>query len=177
MFRVVRWFQTINESKFEFCQVRAKIGSVKKEELLPSPKMNKDLTAVQVRDDFLNFFKKEEHTYVHSSSTIPLDDPTLLFANAGMNQYKDSGHHKICELISLKRRLDNPSFKGHATLIRFFLRSSVGVFVPKILASDALDPSAGCRTHGKCRKHGISSIYRRLLHSCFEKIRIPFCVN
>ena len=54
--------------------------------------MNKDLTAVQVRDDFLNFFKNEEHTYVHSSSTIPLDDPTLLFANAGMNQYKESGH-------------------------------------------------------------------------------------
>ena len=104
IFRVVRWFQTINESKFEFCQVRAKIGSVKKEELLPSPKMNKDLTAVQVRDDFLNFFKKEEHTYVHSSSTIPLDDPTLLFANAGMNQYKDNGHQKICELIELKIR-------------------------------------------------------------------------
>ena len=94
---MIRWFQTINESKFEFCQVRAKIGSVKKEELLPSPKMNKDLTAVQVRDDFLNFFKKEEHTYVHSSSTIPLDDPTLLFANAGMNQYKDSGHQDIIQ--------------------------------------------------------------------------------
>ena len=50
--------------------------------------MNKNLTSDQIRSDFLDFFKKEEHTYVHSSSTIPLDDPTLLFANAGMNQYK-----------------------------------------------------------------------------------------
>ena len=112
---MVRWFQTINESKFEFCQVRAKIGSVKKEELLPLKKMNKDLTAVQVRDDFLNFFKNEEHTYVHSSSTIPLDDPTLLFANAGMNQYKESGHKaKIFETwtVSVNGRLGSVFWVG-----------------------------------------------------------------
>lgn len=38
---------------------------------------------------FLDYFiKKRDHQYVHSSSTIPLDDPTLLFANAGMCQFK-----------------------------------------------------------------------------------------
>ncbi|XP_077165936.1 alanine--tRNA ligase, cytoplasmic [Paroedura picta] len=46
------------------------------------------LTASQIRQRFINFFVENWHTYVHSSATIPLDDPTLLFANAGMNQFK-----------------------------------------------------------------------------------------
>ncbi|NXQ79342.1 SYAC protein, partial [Nyctibius grandis] len=50
--------------------------------------MEGTLTASQIRQRFIDFFKENKHTYVHSSSTIPLDDPTLLFANAGMNQFK-----------------------------------------------------------------------------------------
>lgn len=48
--------------------------------------MDSSLTAAQIRQKFIDFFIRYEHHYVHSSSTIPLDDPTLLFANAGMNQ-------------------------------------------------------------------------------------------
>lgn len=45
-------------------------------------------TAAATRTAYLEFFKSRGHTFWPSSSTIPYEDPTLLFANAGMNQYK-----------------------------------------------------------------------------------------
>lgn len=45
-------------------------------------------TASTVRLTFLDYFKNKNHTFVPSSSVVPHNDPTLLFANAGMNQYK-----------------------------------------------------------------------------------------
>ncbi|ETN37107.1 alanyl-tRNA synthetase [Cyphellophora europaea CBS 101466] len=45
-------------------------------------------SAQQVRDTFLKYFEERGHTFVKSSPVVPLSDPTLLFTNAGMNQFK-----------------------------------------------------------------------------------------
>jgi alanyl-tRNA synthetase len=47
------------------------------------------LTGSEIRRKFLDFFVQKGHREVHSSSLVPQNDPTLLFTNAGMNQFKD----------------------------------------------------------------------------------------
>ncbi|WP_439234853.1 alanine--tRNA ligase [Lonepinella koalarum] len=46
-------------------------------------------TTAEIRQSFLNFFHSKGHQIVESSSLVPENDPTLLFTNAGMNQFKD----------------------------------------------------------------------------------------
>jgi alanyl-tRNA synthetase len=47
------------------------------------------MKAAEIRSRFLKYFEKNGHTIVESSSLVPHNDPTLLFTNAGMNQFKD----------------------------------------------------------------------------------------
>src|ERR1700733_4445703 len=46
------------------------------------------MTGNEIRETFLNFFAVNSHRIVRSSSLVPANDPTLLFTNAGMNQFK-----------------------------------------------------------------------------------------
>ena len=86
------------------------------------------MTSKEIRSSFLAFFEKQGHRIVASSPLVPHEDPTLLFTNAGMNQFKDTllGKEKRsytrattvqkCMRVSGKHNdLDNvgPSFRHH----------------------------------------------------------------
>jgi alanyl-tRNA synthetase len=57
--------------------------------MTPDKAKAKFLSGDEIREMFLRFFERKEHRRVRSSSLVPHGDPTLLFTNAGMNQFKD----------------------------------------------------------------------------------------
>jgi alanyl-tRNA synthetase len=89
---------------------------------------NKTMTANEIRASFLKYFESHGHKVVPSSPLVPGDDPTLLFTNAGMNQFKDlflgrekrdytraATSQKVMRVSGKHNDLDNvgPSFRHH----------------------------------------------------------------
>jgi alanyl-tRNA synthetase len=86
------------------------------------------MTSSEIRTSFLKYFESRGHRIVPSSSLVPADDPTLLFTNAGMNQFKDvflgrekrdytraATSQKVMRVSGKHNDLDNvgPSFRHH----------------------------------------------------------------
>ncbi|SOV24709.1 alanine--tRNA ligase [Plasmodium sp. DRC-Itaito] len=67
------------------------------------------MSSEEVRNNFINYFYKKNHTIIESSSVVPYNDNTLLFTNAGMNQFKKiflGNADKNSDLGKLKRAVD-----------------------------------------------------------------------
>ena len=70
-----------------------------------------DKTLNEIRNIFLKYFEKNEHKIVESSNLVPNNDPTLMFANSGMVQFKNVF---TCEYIF---KLDHPRVSKHQSRI------------------------------------------------------------
>ena len=63
------------------------------------------MNSKEIRRSFIDYFKNKGHKLVRSSPVVPINDPTLLFANAGMNQFKDIFLSK--KVIDYKRAVNS----------------------------------------------------------------------
>ncbi len=103
------------------------------------------MKSIEIRKKFFDFFKEKKHTQVTSSRLIPAQDPTLLFTNAGMNQFKDvflgSEKRSYNKAVSIQKcmraggkhnDLDNVGFtKRHLTFFEMMGNFSFGNYFKK----------------------------------------------
>ena len=70
------------------------------------------LTSKEIRESFKNFFAEKGHKIVPSAPMVLKDDPTLMFTNAGMNQFKDEGTGKLQNEYNSKIKTVMDRFKA-----------------------------------------------------------------
>ena len=69
------------------------------------------MTANEIRDSYLKFFESKGHVIVPSAPIVVKDDPTLMFTNAGMNQWKDiilGTKDPFAEVLACQRKAQRP---------------------------------------------------------------------
>ena len=115
--------------------------------------MSTPRTAAEIRESFLRFFEERGHRRVKSSSLVPQNDPTLLFTNAGMNQFKDvftgretREYHRACSSQKCVRAggkhndLENVGFTArHHTFFEMLGNFSFGDYFKKDAIAFAWD--------------------------------------
>ena len=132
---------------------------------------NSEMTPNEIRASFLAYFKDQGHRVVASAPLVPHDDPTLLFTNAGMNQFKDvllgagvarlppGGHG--AEVHARQRQAQRPRQRRAVVPPPHVLRDAGQLLVRGLLQArrdraglDALDPGMGNR-RGPALRHRV----------------------
>ena len=132
------------------------------------------MTSNEIRQKFLEFFASKGHKIVPSAPIVIKDDPTLMFTNAGMNQFKDFFHVLNISKIVLKRKLNSLMFLEKQKYSNKHTKN-IGCNIPDIKTSvlyptaslHQLDKNSLCDTKCSCcqnssrRFNGKNSKYQK----------------
>ena len=111
-----------------------------------------------IRRGFLEYFQRHGHTIVPSSSLVPDDDPTLLFTNAGMNQFKDAvprprearlhPRHHLAEVHAGQRQAQRPRQRRPVAAPSHLLRDARQLLVRRLLQARGDSVRVGAADEG-----------------------------
>ena len=123
------------------------------------------VTANDLRNNFLQYFQSKGHTIVPGSSVIPEDDPSLLFVNAGMNQFKKYYLGELVPFVLWKSIKD--SEKRRLTSSQLCIRAGgkhndLDNVVDAMVLKSRLDSHRGIRPCLKCSGTSLLAIITRM---------------